>query len=200
MLANRVGPELFHIERWKGSDEWTTSHSARHAAKVTTDNGISRLDYDAGGVGAGVRGPIREWVRDNVPIQLYANGCVFNGKVQGENVLYITRRPRSITNGAYFRNWGAQAGMTLRNRADATSRLTHGEKMDPHKCLFINPELSGLEDILADLSQAEWEDSTGKLRVLKQPHGPGEPEPPSPDVFDSCRLAFSHDARYGLKQ
>ena len=62
-LALRVGPELYHIEKWRGSDEWTVSDSARYAGQVTVDNGISRLDYDAGGVDP-IRGPIREWSRN----------------------------------------------------------------------------------------------------------------------------------------
>lgn len=197
-LALRSGPELFHVERWRGSDEYTISRSASHAAEVTVENGITRLDYDAGGVGAGVRGPAREWVKKN-KVRLYVNGCTFNGKVQGENVIYILARPRSQTNKQYYRNWGAQAGMAVRMRADMTSRLMSGEDVDPHKCLFINPNIPNLEDMMADMSQAEWDDDTGKLRVVKQPHGPGEALPPSPDVFDSVRLAFSTDAKYGLK-
>ena len=74
-----------------------------------------------------------------------------------------------------------------------------GEQVDKGKCLFINPEIKNLEDILADMSQAEYRDDTGKTRVDKQPRGPGEPLPPSPDAFDAVRLAFSYDCRHGLR-
>ena len=90
--------------------------------------------------------------------------------------------------------------MVLRQRADFTRRLVRGEDVDPHKCLFINPDIKNVEDMLAVLSQAEWDDTTGKLRVVKSPHGPGEAAPPSPDLFDAARLSFSYDARFGLKQ
>ena len=60
-LACRVGPELFHIERWKGSDAFTASHSAKRAAAKTTSFGITRLYYDAGGIDP-VKGPVREWI------------------------------------------------------------------------------------------------------------------------------------------
>ena len=198
VMAMRSGPELFCIERWKGSDEWTISNSARHVAKRAYEEGMRRVDYDDVGVGRGVRGPMREFVKE-MGWQLFINGCGFNNKVQGEDVIYTLARPRSITNKQYFLNWGAQAAMAVRKRVDQTQRLMAGEKVDPHGCLFINPDIPHLEDHLADMAQAEFHDGTGKLRVDKRPHGPGEAEPDSPDVFDSVRLAFSRDAHRGLK-
>ena len=115
--------------------------------------------------------------------RLYANPCNFGGKVQGANVIYERSRPKSITNEQYFRNFGSQAGMAMRQRADMTARLLKGEQVDPHRCLFLNPEIPHLEDIMADMAQAEFEDSTGKTRIEKQPHGPGEPKPPSPPTY-----------------
>ena len=196
-LALRFGPELFHIERWHGSDEWTTSHSSRYVGQRCVENGIARVDYDAGGVDP-IRGPLREWVRD-AKVTLRANPCRFGGKVQGAGVIYELARPRSVTNEQYFHNFGSQAGMAIRQRADNTARLMAGEQVDKGKCLFINPEIKNLEDILADMSQAEYRDDTGKTRVDKQPRGPGEPLPPSPDAFDAVRLAFSYDCRHGLR-
>ena len=197
-LVLRSGSDLFYAEQWRGSDTFTISDTSRKAAKLAKLHGVTRIDYDAGGVGAGVRGPMREYIRDE-KLQLYANPCMFNGKVQGEGVMYLMRRPRSIENGQYFRNWGAQSAMCLRQRADNTRRLVGGDDVDPLRCLFVSPDIPHLEDIMAQWSQAEWDDSTGKLRVIKSPHGPGETPPPSPDMFDAARLAFSSDARYGLK-
>ena len=130
--------------------------------------------------------------------RLYANPCRFGGKVQGEEVLFERARPRSVTNKQFFLNFGSQSAMAIKMRADNTLRLMKGEAVDPHNCLFINPDILHMDDVLADLSQAEWRDDTGKIKVEKQPHGPGEPEPPSPDRFDSARLAFSYDCRYAV--
>ena len=196
-LAQRFGPELFAVDTWHGSDDFTVSDSSRRAAEWTVKNGITRIDYDAGGVDP-VRGPIREWIRDS-GAKLYANPCRFGGKVQGEEVLFERARPRSVTNKMYFHNFGSQAGMVIRMRADNTIRLAKGERVDPGKCLFINPEMPCLDDFLREMSQAEWKDDTGKIRIDKQPHGPGEQEPPSPDMFDAARLSFSYDARNGLR-
>ena len=199
-LALRVGPELFHLEQWRGSQEYTIVESTQRVCQTAYANGIDRIDYDAGGVGSGCRGIFRDWIRKNPGKSLYANGCQFGGAVQGGDVIFERRRPRSILNNQMFANWQSQAGFVLRQRADNTSKLMHGESIDPHKCLFVNPEIQYLEDVCADLSQAEWSDETGKYRIDKTPRGPGEPEPPSPDAFDSVRLAFSTDARHGLRQ
>ena len=196
-LVNRVGPELFYLDRWHGSDEFTISHTTRHAAEITTGNGLTWLNYDEGGIGRGVRGPVREWARDN-NMALRANGCSFGGKVQAETAIYEQRRPRSVNQAQFFHNWGAQAAMVLVIRANNTQRLLDGQQVDPGHCLFINPEIPILEDALADMSRAEWTDETGKYRVIKQPRLPGGPLPPSPDIFDAARLAYAYDARRGL--
>ena len=196
-LALRVGPEWFHMERWHGSDEFTISNSSRKSGSLCVREGISRLDYDDGGVGRGVRGPIREWIREN-NAPLRANGVSMGGKVQGEDIIFERRRPRSVTNKQYFHNFGSQAAMVLVIRAQNTARLMEGAEIDPGKCLFINPEIPNLPDILSDLSLAEWTDETGKYRVVKQPRQPGAPLPPSPDCFDAGRIAFSYDAHNGL--
>lgn len=198
-LCLRSGPELFGLHKWKGSELVAVSDSAVRAANLALEESVRRMNYDASGVGAGVRGPMRDHLRKKNR-RMYVNACMFNGAVQGADVIYLRARPRGITNKAYFRNWGTQAAMVLRQRAEYTERLEKGQEIDLHRCLFINPEIPDLEDVLADFSQAEWDDDTGKLRVVKQPHGPGEPEPDSPDCFDAARLAYAYDARHGLRQ
>lgn len=192
-LTLRAGPEMFHVDRWHGSLEFTTSHTARKAGHKAMQEGASRFTYDAVGVGSGIRGPLMEM---NPTFTI--NAAQFGGKVQGEDVPFI--RGRSMkTNGQYFFNWAAQAGWALRMRAEMTARLMAGEDdVDPHLCLFIDPSIPNLRDVLAQLAQPEYTDASGKLKIDKQPRDPGEPEPPSPDAYDSAILAFSDDARRGL--
>ena len=195
--AGRFGPELFHIETWHGSDDFTVSDSARKAGGLSVDNGITRLDYDAGGVDP-VKGPIREWVRDKGH-KLKTNPCRFGGQVQSGDVIYELARPVSIYNKQYFFNWAAQAGSVLRRRALMTERLVKGDDVDPHDCLFLNPDIPRLADFMAQMAQPEWSDDTGKMKIDKQPHAPGTTEPKSPDAYDAAVLAFSYDAHKGLK-
>ena len=98
--------------------------------------------------------------------------------------------------GEYFFNWYAQASWVLRIRADNTMRLLAGENIDPHKCLFIDPAIPQLESHLGEMSQPEWNDTGGKLRIDKQPHIDGQAKPSSPDTYDSVVMAFSTDFRY----
>ena len=189
----RSGPELFAFARWRGSLTFTTSETARKAAKLAGDEDTAALYYDIGGPGAGIRGPMLETDPD-----FSVRGCHFGGKVLGPKRNF-TRGAKPKTNEQYFFNWAAQAGWHLRLRAEMTQRLVKGEPIDPHDCLFINPDLPYLEDFLAELGQPEFDDSTGKMRINKQPHGPGEQPPPSPDGYDSAIMAFSHDIQSGLR-
>ena len=45
----------------------------------------------------------------------------------------------------------------------------NGEDIDPHRCLFINPDIENLHDLLRELSQPEYNTDTGKLKITKQP-------------------------------
>ena len=192
-LCLRAGPELYFMQLWRGSDTFTTSDSARKAAKICNKYGVGRFMYDAGGVGAGIRGPIREGSPNFAVV-----GCQFGGAVQAEDVPYIAgRKPK--TQKQYFANWASQAGWALRMRADMTQRLMNGEDVPLERCLFINPDLPDLEDVLNEMAQPEW-DADGKLKINKQPRAPGEPKPDSPDSWDAAVLAYSTDARRGLRE
>ena len=189
-LALRAGPELFDLTTWRGSEAFTPSHSTRKVKNRLDDEDTNRLFYDAGGVGAGVRGPLME-----LNPTFRVRGVQFGGKVQMPDVTFIKRsNAGGKTNKEYFQNWASQAGWVLRLRANNTQRLVNGEDIDPHKCLFINPDIKNLEDILAELSQPEWDDNDGKLKINKKPREPGEQEPPSPDCYDAAIMAFSGDA------
>ena len=146
-----------------------------------------KMFYDAGGLGGGVRNEMNK-------MSFATTGVLFGGKVDKPEYTYIIYGKAS-TNQEYFHNWGSQAGWNLRLRANNTKSLFEGEDIDPYKCLFINPEIPRLKDVvLAEMAQAEWQDDTGKLRIEKQPHEPGQQKPPSPDCFDAVRAAFGRDA------
>ena len=194
-LAIRAGPELFHVSTWRGSQNFTPSHTARRAKETCDDNDVVWLRYDAGGPGAGVRGPMRELQ----PQTFRVRGVQFGGKVELPEVTFIRRGTGgSKTNEQYFRNWASQAGWALRMRANNTQRLLDGENVDPELCLFIHPEIPNLKRVLAAMAQPEWDDGTGKLKIDKQPREPGETEPPSPDEYDAAIMAFGDDLRRPL--
>ena len=192
---NRWGPEVDFAELWHGTQEYTISHSTRRVCDHMQRRGIDQLNYDAGGPGSGVRGPLNEWMQRHS--RLNARGWHNNAAVQRPERIYS--RPPVVTNAQKFSRWGDQAAWNLRMRADRTERLMVGDQVDTGQCLFIDPSIPNLEDLLAEFAQPEWNDATGKLRVDKRPRAPGESLPPSPDGFDALRLAFASDTRAGLR-
>ena len=188
-LAIRRMCSLLSVDRWSAP---TLGHTTRRADRAVQEAGAVRLYYDAGGVGAGVRSHLADMgVRPYQPVPVH-----FGGEVAGPDVLYV----RGATNKQYFKNRAAQMGMGVKFRANLTVRLVDGDDVDPSRCLFINPAIPQLEDIMAQLAQPEWNDDTGKLRVEKQPHAPGESKPPSPDGYDCVILSCAADSRKGLRR
>ena len=158
--ALRSGPELFDIDRWYGSMAHGPAWTARKARKKATDNGCTRFYYDIGGPGAGIRDPLREDDPndpDNPAADFPVQGCQFGSSPQSPDVPFVRGRDPK-TNGEYFFNWAAQAGWALRMRADMTQRLVNGEDVDPHNCLFINPAIPKLQDVLAN-----WPSQSGTI-------------------------------------
>ena len=179
----RRGPVLEHIEKWRAQPHQT----AARAHRIALDWDISRIYYDAGGVGAFLRlfysvNPDRPYV---------VRPEIFGGSVKGADSMYSYRQ----TNGEFFSRRNSQLGWALRQRAQATRRLLDGEDVNPLKCLFINPKIPRLTEALAELSQPTWEeDMLGKIRLIKM-----EEDEPSPDMYDATALAFARDSDRGLR-
>ena len=186
----RRGPNLTHAERWSAK---TLGRTAARTDKLCNEHGAVRLYFDAGGPGAGIRSHLVE----DVQKRSYGfHGVQFGGSVLGEDVSYL----RGASNKEYFFNRAAQMGWGVRIRANYTARLMDGENVPLDRCLFVNPAIEKLEDVMAQCAQPEWSDDAGKLKVDKQPREIGQPKPASPDAYDSIILAFSADSRRGLRR
>ena len=196
-LVGRAGPELFYRDDWSGSAAVHTGKTATRAHHWCVEHGASRLYYDLGGPGAGVRAKMAE-IQDRRTYDVH--GVHFGGAVAGADVRYTRGERKSVTNGEYFGKRRDQLGWNVRLRATQTTKLLDGEEVDPSRCLFINPEIPRIEDMLAQCAQPEWNDDTGKLSIDKQPREPGEPKPPSPDDYDATIQAFASDSARGLRR
>ena len=186
MVARR-GPAIVHAESWTGG---TLGDTTRRADTYCREHGASRLYYDVGGVGAGVRSHLAEM--GHRPYS--AQAVQFGGKVEGADNEYS----RGVTNRDFFSRRNAQLAWALRLRAQRTLRLL-GEKEkappDPAACLAIDPSIPKLNVFLSQLSQPEWKENTsGKIVIDKAPD-----DMPSPDLYDASVMAFTHDSRYGVK-
>ena len=181
--------------------EWQVKHlhlTAQKADFLNGTNNVISMYYDAGGLGAGIKSDLSR-IKSN-PNTGKGPGVkkfipfLFNGKVKGPNKYFIKHKQLKIKNKDYFHRVNAQAWWNLRLRVENTIKLLDGEKIDPAKCFFIDGNIENLDEILAELSQCVYDDSSGKIKVDKAPDGA-----PSPNLADSIVMAFANDIKKGLK-
>ena len=183
-LVLRRGPLIMSVDTWSAL---TLGETARRAHGICSERSVSRLYYDASGIGGGVRSHLHEL--GNKPY--YADPVLFGGAVLGPKREYSYR----VQNSDFFARRNAQLGWALRLRAQRTEQLLNGENIDPDRCLFIDPRIPGLEMYLNEMTQPLWrENNSGKLEIDKM----GRSDK-SPDRYDATALAFAWDSRAGLR-
>ena len=186
VLSLRRGPILEDIFRFRSDILATTS---KRADRYAEEHDAARLNYDVGGMGAGVRSDFAQ-----MPNRHYAvRPELFGGKVKGPETQFSYR----MKNKEFFSKRNAQLGWAVRLRAENTKRLMAGEEVDLGRCLFINPEIPGLSDVLAQMAQPTYRENpaTGKTELLKRDENEA-----SPDFYDGAVLAFASDSDHGLSQ
>lgn len=183
-LALRHGISLEGLETWNGHD---TSKTTQRAARSSATFGALECYFDSVGVGEGVNG---EWAamrrRGENP-----KGMQWHPWNGGAAVLEPDKptdkgNPLSPKNKDQYQNLKAQGWFALRERFYNAHKAALGQEYDPEQIISINPELSSLNELMAELAQAEHKTSgTGKTMVDKQPD-----KAPSPNLADSVMMAF----------
>lgn len=196
-LTFRQSSWLYHHETWATTGRDNKSFQNVH--DKSTEHGAIRMFYDAGGVGTGWKAFYNQLLLQRIRPCYGAKPVIFNGKVMYPDKIYIRSGGVLYSNNDYFSNIAAQLGWNLRLRAENTKRLLEGVQVDPHKCLFINPKIPHLQDLLAHMNQPEVIEQSAGMRIEKQPRLPGQSKPPSPDSYDASILAFRSDVQFGLK-
>ena len=190
-LAGRRGAALFHLSAWHAPRLGVTS---KRADTWMRDHGGSVLNYDASGMGAGIRSDLGGM--DDRPYSAYPehNG----GKVEAPELTFSY----GVTNADHFVNRYAQMSWGVKMRLENTIRLVVAhEDIDPDSCLFIHPSITDTQ--LSVLAQPEYsaETTTSRIKVEKQPKPEGAPtaaKPPSPHEYDATAYAFARDSVNGL--
>ena len=192
VLTIRQGPLVTDIEQWGGSG-WGLLKSSGHVDNVCRGGKLRRLFYDAGGLGAGVRGFMAVFGASRGPRNYALEPTFFNGVVEGREYEYMD----GATNGDFFRSRNSQMGWALRLRAENTKRLEEGDgSVDPDECLFIDSGALrragwNIQEYLLDLSQPIYkEDMNSRLVIDKAPDSKS-----SPHGFDSLSLAYGWDSQ-----
>ena len=172
-LVVRRGPVVIAEHRWPGSVD--AVESTRRVESVCAEHGVSDVWFDATGVGTG---PQALWLA--APPAFHAHPVHF-GSLAGKGAWLGSKRNKDL-----FANRAAQMAENLRRRVAATKR---GEV---DKGLLFAPCVS--EGYVVDLSQAKYDRSSGKMRVVKAAKGER-----SPDRYDATALAFAADTETGVR-
>lgn len=182
-IAHRKGALLCGVEEF---DNNYISDAVEKVHKYAVDNNIIRLFFDASGLGAGAKSDFNRLHHDYI-VEPFVGGSRPNG--------YDKEFLNKITNGQYFRNLKAQAWWNLRVRAENTLRLLDGENIILDNCLFISENITNINKLLLELSQATYKHEDSKLIVDKQP----ERGQSSPNMADAVVLSFAFDIKKGLR-
>lgn len=188
-LAMRHGSVLFALKQWSGAG------SDLYASTVTAINycdeyGLSGMDYDADGLGAGVRGDairINQARVDAGLRRIFDSPFRGSGKVDSPNSELVAERK----NEDFFLNLKAQSWWALRLRFEATYRaIVKGMEIDPDTMISIDPNIENLGQLLVELSQPTYKKTeNGKLVVQKMPDGSA-----SPNLADAVMIAYNPTA------
>ncbi|MHB0992714.1 MAG: TerL protein [Burkholderiales bacterium] len=188
-FCGRHGILVECLEEWsgKGDDIFGT---VQKAFNLCDAGHYENFDYDADGLGAGVRGDARVINETRVqPITVTA----FRGSagVIDPDAEMISGR----TNADFFGNLKAQAWWGLRSRFQQTYRaVVEGMDYDPDEIISISSRIPYYQRLASELSQPTYSvNGAGKILVDKSPDGTK-----SPNLADSVMIAFAPKSKHGL--
>jgi phage terminase large subunit len=182
-FAVRHGILLEHVESWSGANSDIFGTTAK-AFRLCDERELKEFDFDADGLGAGVRGDARvlNESRAKAPITVREYRGSSSPMFPEQKVPRTNR-----TNEDYYANRKAQAWWHLRARFNESWKASRGEPYDAEMIISINPKIPELSRLVAELSQATVsETGTGKLQIDKV--GDGER---SPNLADAVVIAFA---------
>lgn len=154
--------------------------------------GFDELDYDADGLGAGVRGDARV-LNEKRKRKITVHAWRGSGEIVEPDSPIPSAAPRNIKreageivrlNGDYFENAKAQAWFDLRARFQRTYRAVKmaaegkdwREAYEERDLISINPKMPELGKVTVQLSQPTYKQAkSGKMMIDKQPDGASSP-------------------------
>jgi len=193
--ALRRSPLLESVEEWKVKYLWQTANKADLRNRR---NGVVKMFYDAGGMGAGMKSELSKIPKNpetnQGPEAKKFIPFLFGGEVKGKDKIYVKAGKVKITNNDFFHRQNAQAAWNLKQRVQRTIMALDGQKVDLDKCFFISSQIDDIDQLLVQMSQPVYDDSSGKIKLDKDPDGIG-----SPNKWDAVLMAYASDIKKGLK-
>jgi len=199
-IAKGIVVENVTVWSGKGSDTFATAAKAFGFCDVL---GVDELDYDADGLGAGLRGDARV-LNEQRNVKLRVNAWRGSGKVVEPLEPIESAAPRNVEpdpddverlNGDYYHNAKAQGWFSLRYRFQRTYRAVQmhaagedwREAFHPDDLISLRSKMPGLSQLTQELSQPTYKLSTaGKMIIDKTPDGSR-----SPNYGDSVMIRFA---------
>lgn len=179
----RKGPIVKFCVAWGGLDTGQTANRAiQNVTPFVQKYGRVEIDYDAIGLGAGVKSEVNRQKREG----LSPKGIEWIAWVASASPLFKDRKIimddpgiQVPTNGDYFANLKAQGWWQVARRFERTWRCVQARKLlyDPGELVSIPSDLDGRHQLEAELSQATSSLSTSTMKVVvnKTPDGTRSP-------------------------
>lgn len=185
-LAGRRGVKLLHMKSWSGAGS-TMFKTVIKTFGLLDDWGYETFEYDADGLGAGVRGDSEQIniARDKEMISKIRDAPFRgSGAVHQPEAEMVKKRK----NKDYFQNLKAQSWWALRIRFEKTyMAVMEGAAFQIDDLIVIDPALPELTALTQELSQPRWEKNTaGKIVIDKVPEGAV-----SPNLADAVMILYN---------
>jgi phage terminase large subunit len=189
------GVVIEFIEAWsgKGDDIFGT---VERAFEICDAQGYTLFDYDADGLGAGVRGDARVINEKRKGRTIEARPFRGSGAVidPDKPIPTVSNEKDDIerTNGDFFANAKAQAWWNLRLRFLRTYRaVVEGHAYDPDEIISLSSYLPQLNKLTLELSQPTYsQNGAGKIVINKTPDGSR-----SPNYADAVMIRYAPAAK-----
>lgn len=181
-LCGRHGILVEHIVSWsgKGSDIY---HSVVRAFHLCDEYGYNNLEYDADGLGAGVKGDARV-INESRSSKIIVSPFRGSASVMNPTKQIVEGRK----NEDFFSNLKAQSWWSLRERFKKTHRaVAENMEYNPDDIISISSKMPEYMKLITELSQPTYSlNNAGKIIVDKTPNGMK-----SPNLADAVMINFA---------
>jgi hypothetical protein len=189
-LAQRRGPTLQHLSEWGERD---TGETTRKVVAELQQHPNVALQYDAAGVGAGVKAELNRLRRDQLlPRGLLGIGWQAGGKVLHPDRHVVEGDRTAPLNKDFYMNLKAQGWWMLRRRFEQTYRYRHDDTFRLSRehaiddLISLPQTLPLLHKLIKELTQPTYSQSSSlKLIVDKTPEGMR-----SPNLADAVMMVY----------
>jgi len=160
------------MEDWAFNDSDTAITTRKAIENCKTFNCLD-LNYDAVGVGSGVKATSNELYRSN-NLKIKFNAFKGSFSVDNPDSRIVITDP--LTNKQVYSNLKGQYWWKLRTAFENTFKALNGQPYDKENIISISSKIRKLAQLKRELSQAQFEhNQAGLIKIKKQPDGKKSP-------------------------